>query len=268
MNEYQLSLVFFTVLTQWSIGSVLAVTLYRGLSANTQVFGLWNPRAVAACIWLICFVGSLCSLGHMGNPANALYVLRGLGHSWLSREVLAFLVLNSFMTLWMLSHFVEVKASIQQLLGAITAVTGLIAILVSAQIYFQLTHHPEWNTVLTHFAFVSTALVLGLATLIVFLTASELSIPTLVRSLLGLSVLMTFIVLLLLSQVTGTSGSSPLIWYQVFGTVLAGLMLFMMAGAVKSHYPGAILIAMLVMVSGEIVGRMSFYSSVMSKIPW
>ncbi|MGI9275838.1 MAG: dimethyl sulfoxide reductase anchor subunit family protein [Endozoicomonas sp.] len=268
MNEYQLSLVFFTVLTQWSIGSVFAVTLYRSLSTSAQLFGLWNPREVAACIWLVCFIGSLCSLGHMGNPANAIYALRGLGHSWLSREVLAFLVLNSFMSLWMLSHFVEIKQSIQQLLGAATAITGFIAILVSAQIYYQLTHHTEWNTALTHFAFVSTALVLGLATLIVFLTASELSIPALIRNLLGLSVLMSFIVLLLLSQVTGAAGSSHLIWYQVFGTVLVGLMLFMMASTVKDHYPGAILIAMLVMVSGEVVGRMSFYSSVMSKVPW
>lgn len=267
MSEYQLSLVVFTVFCQWSIGSVLAVTIYRSLSDATG--SLWQPRSAASLIWLVCLIGSFASFGHLGSPMEAYNALRGVGHSWLSREVVAFFILNGCMTLWMLSHYVNTTKHVQQLLGAITSVVGLVAILVSAQVYFQLQSHAEWNTMLTHLTFLSTALTLGMATVILFICASNQVVPATIRYLLGFSVLMTFVVMTLFAlRVDSLASHNLLTAYQVLGSILAGTLLFMMVRDSSRYKPEWVFAVMLVMVSGEFVGRMSFYSSVMSKIPW
>ncbi|AMO55935.1 hypothetical protein [Endozoicomonas montiporae] len=48
MSKYQLSLVFFTILCQWSVGAVLAVTIYRSLPGVNK--HQWNAKTVVALI--------------------------------------------------------------------------------------------------------------------------------------------------------------------------------------------------------------------------
>ena len=263
MHQYQFSLVLFTVLTQWSIGCLLALTAYRTLAPESAE--LKYSKQIALFIWGLCVVGSLSSLKHLGNPLQAYYALRGLSHSWMSREVVAFGMLNGLMTLWMLSHFLETRSLVQKVLGIVTSVFGLTAVVVAGQIYFMVEHQPEWNTVLTHLGFIGTTLLLGVASLTAMLKLSKQTVPTTFRYLLGACVLFVFAIIVQLSQITGTSN---LLWFRVFASIMAGVTLFMLAGSVSKQPTVLFVLATLLMVSGEIAGRMSFFSSVMAKVPW
>ncbi|MET4693958.1 dimethyl sulfoxide reductase anchor subunit family protein [Endozoicomonas lisbonensis] len=267
MSDYQLSLVFFTIFCQWGVGSVLGVTLYCSLpEAEDRPL---NTKAVAALIWLICLVGSLCLLSQLDNPAMAYRALFSAGGSWLSREVTASVILNGCTTLWMVSYYADGKKGVQQLLGGFTSVLGLIAILVSAQVYFQAELHPEWNTLLTHLTFLSTALTLGMATVIVFIRAYGHEVPLTIRYLQGFSVIVTLVVMTLFVRHLDYSATHNLLTaYQLLGSVLAGGLLFVMVRNSGRYRPEWMLVTALVMVSGEIAGRLSFYSSMTAGAPW
>ena len=263
MHQYQFSLVFFTVLTQWSIGTLLALTVYQWVS-DKQPLSQY-AKSIALFIWGICVIGSLSSLKHLGNPLQAYYALRGLSHSWMSREVVIFGLLNGLMTLWVLTHLIESKPYLQKALAVATTVTGLIAMTVAGQIYYRVEHQPEWNTLLTHLGFLGTALLLGSASLIAILARLKQPVPPVLRFMLGSSILLVFTVIVLLSQITGTS---HLLWFRVFASILTGVALCVLAGSVHKYPVAWFAMAALLMVTGEIAGRMFFFSSVMSKVVW
>ncbi len=66
MNEYELPLVFFTVLCQWGIGGVIALTLYR-LRPTSQM-SVKQLKYLVLGLWLVEVVGSSLSLLHLGSP--------------------------------------------------------------------------------------------------------------------------------------------------------------------------------------------------------
>ena len=265
MHQYQFSLVFFTVLTQWAIGCVLALSLYRSISAESS--RKYSLR-IALVIWAICSLGSVLSLAHLGDPLVAYNAIRGLASSWLSREVVAFSVINGFMTLWMLTHLVKGKENLQQPLGILTGLLGLCAIIMSGQIYYVIEHQPTWHTSLTHISFVSTALLLGLTSLITIMRFSGENIPSLYRYLLGASVLLIFAIIVNASQIAVRETISSLIWFRVGASVLGGCLLFMMADNIMKRSTWSVLAVGLLIVAGEIAGRMMFYSSALGHSPW
>ncbi|CAM3829702.1 dimethyl sulfoxide reductase anchor subunit family protein [Parendozoicomonas haliclonae] len=265
MHQYQFSLVFFTVLTQWALGSILMISLYRAATGGQE---LNNSKLTAIALWLICGFGSLCSLAHLGNPLQGYYALRGLGSSWMSREVIVFGGINGLTTLWLLTHLVKGKENLQQTLGLITGVCGLAAITMTGQIYYAVEHQPSWHTPLTHIGFVSTALLLGLATLALVLRQSSKEMPAGFRALLTASVVMVFAVTWQLAQITGLELNGVLVWYRVFASLMVGCGLLVMAKSLNLHSTAMVGLAVLLMVSGEIAGRMGFYGSVLGKMPW
>ena len=167
------SLVFFTSLAQWSVGIILWLSWPVIYSQDVgPVFetglSLKNPVLLA-----LLFIGSatLSSFLHLGNPANAPRALNNLAGSWLSREILAIGVFTVSLFVTFLLAWKTGNAQALKLLMVLSSIGGLALLWTMSRIYIMPTI-PPWNSWHTPVSFVSTALSLGVITLL-FLHADD-----------------------------------------------------------------------------------------------
>lgn len=265
MEHFELPLVFFTVLTQWGIGALLAVVM--GQQRATPVFTPQRLKRVALFVWLVTVLGSLASIAHLGAPMGAPRALYGLGHSWLSREVVAFFLLNALMTLWLLMVWINVNARATTLVGLVAVLMGIIAILVSSQVYYQMALHPLWHSVATQMAFIGCALLLGFVSIAVFanLWGSEVARRLRFGVIVGVAIVAAAIVWRY--RIAGADAASLLLWWQWLASIVISIAVFALLRHGRfSAWVGVL--AIVLVFSGEIAGRMLFYSNVMSGAPW
>lgn len=158
-----LPLVVMLVLTQLSVGGFViglaldwflpreqAAALRPLLAANALGFGL---LALAA------------STLHLGRPFYAFRAVLGLGHSWLSREIVAFglfakLACLYFAALWWFE--MDTTSGWGSVLSASVAVSGIIGVFCSAMIYI-FTGRECWSFLSVIVRFTLTSALLGVA---------------------------------------------------------------------------------------------------------
>jgi Fe-S-cluster-containing dehydrogenase component/DMSO reductase anchor subunit len=143
-------LVAMLVLTQVSVGAVVlgeAVSLGAGTSDR--------PAGPAVVAWLITLVAIAASVLHLGRPGVAWRALLGLRHSWLSREILAFGVYAGIGGAAALAAADLAGGSVADALGVLTAVTGLVGVACSAQLY-AVTGRSFWRLDRTAWRFALT----------------------------------------------------------------------------------------------------------------
>ena len=171
------SLLFFTSLAQWSVGIVLwlswPVIHNHDLRPVYETgLSLKNPLLLA-----LIFIGSatLSSFLHLGNPANAPKALKNLSGSWLSREILAIGVFTASLLITIILGWKTGNAVYLKYLMVVCALSGLILLWTMARIYVMptITAWNRWNKPLS---FVSTALSLGLLTLLFLNAGGSISI--------------------------------------------------------------------------------------------
>lgn len=169
-------------------------------------------------------------------------------------------------------------------LSLLTSFVGIAAVLVSAQVYYQMSSHPMWHSVMTHLSFIATAMLLGFVTLSLVISvrnavSSEESgaLPGLLPCgiLLGAAALLVVILwygqgLVRQDQLMQSAiviFSSGLFGWLIFGGVLTGsaLAFYLLRKPTLSTATGGIL--MLVVLSAAVCGRMLFYYGVMSQSP-
>jgi DMSO reductase anchor subunit len=152
-------LILFTLLTQMAVGGFWAMQwtfpqtwalAERGMSLSQ-----WLPTLL---IGLYLGGGMLASFAHLGTKKRALFALRNLRRSWLSREVLftGLFGLAWFFTTW--ASVIWRRGSIEAI--ALTATLGLGLVYSMAQVY-RLKTVPGWNTWRTNAGFMVSALLLG-----------------------------------------------------------------------------------------------------------
>lgn len=268
MSEYELPLVLFTVLGQWGIGGVLALTLYQLTTAPSAVDGLSHQQitTTALGLWLITVIGSSLSLAHLGSPLGAYRALLGLGHSWLSREALAFVLLNGCLLLWLLACWLRPQQRTLTIgLGLLSTALGAIAILASAQIYYQMASHPLWHTPFTQLAFLATSLLLGFASVGMVLSGYGHAVPRIIRYGMLLGTLLALGALAGRYQIVGASTQGILLWWQLLASILVAAALLMLLRGGLRLSPTSALLAGIILLSGELAGRMLFYSNVMGQ---
>lgn len=136
---HELTLVLFTTLAPSAMLACAVLSLLVGFGPLAQ-----GPRSrLAHCIVIplvLAMVGLVASATHLGTPANALYVLTGVGRSPLSNEVacsVAFLVLCGLH--WLYSFSLHVRRWLQRLWCAAVAVSGVAAVASIALAYSQPT---------------------------------------------------------------------------------------------------------------------------------
>ncbi|CAI1567699.1 dimethyl sulfoxide reductase anchor subunit family protein [Serratia proteamaculans] len=288
MSEYELPLVFFTVFCQWAVGAIVAITVLivaqpRWLTEEKRFNAL---RKMAVAILAVNIIGSLLSLLHLGSPTGAYRAILGIGHSWLSREVVAFFLLNAVVFSWaaILFRFNRSQALIRGV-SLLASVAGLAAIMVSAQVYYQMSSHPLWHSPITHLSFIATALLLGFTTLGLRISVFNASLdkhqrqlPTQLPGGILLAVALMLAVILgysagfseqgkMLASAIAIFGSGWMSWLIFAGLIIAtGLATYLYRRPVLSA--GVASVLMLALLSASLGGRMLFYSGVMSQYPW
>ncbi|MDR2503633.1 MAG: dimethyl sulfoxide reductase anchor subunit [Deltaproteobacteria bacterium] len=283
MTNYELPLVFFTVLCQWGVGVLAATTALQYLApALVQEYvRTGRMRLLAVLVFAAVALGTLLSLGHLGTPSGMFRAFSGFAHSWLSREGLAFLVLNAVTLAWTVVFFLHPgNASLQRKLGLLASLVGVVAVLASGQVYYQMIAHPFWHTPLTHINFVGTALLLGFATAgIAFRTGITPTPPPGVLSA-GLILGTVMVLTALLGYSGGLSQQGPLLESArlLFGSswLLAGFIAFaafLPAALAVCIYrnvtlsKGMACVYMALFAAGAVCSRMLFFGSVMRQ-PW
>lgn len=261
MEHYELPLAFFTVFVQWGIGGVLALTLCQLWCV--EKFSPIHYRTLALLFWVITVAGSLASLAHLGSPEGAYRSLNGLRSSWLSREVVACIALNGAMFCWLLLCWFRPAQRGVTLLGGVTALVGLGTILVTSQVYYQMPLHPLWHNAATPAAFLGTALLTGFMSVSIARAYWHLSLSTVCNAGIVAGIVLSAGALCLRYQVPGADASSPLLWWQLFASVCVAVWgISRLNGGMRSWVWVALII------TGELAGRMLFYSNVMSSVPW
>lgn len=287
MSEYEFPLVFFTVLCQWAVGAIVAITalIYARPAWLTNEKRFACLRKVAVGVFVVNAVGSLLSLLHLGTPTGAYRAVLGIGHSWLSREVVAFFLLNVVVFFWTVAFvFGGRRQGLVKGLSLLASLVGIAAVLVSAQVYYQMGSHPMWHSTMTHLSFIATALLLGFASLSIVVGASNSggedkeAMPSLLPMglLLGAIALLAVILwygqgLIRQDQLMHSAiamFSSGLMGWLIFGGVVTGTAtaVYLLRKPSVSVAAGSAL--MLIVLSAAVCGRMLFYYGVMSQSPW
>ena len=167
MSNRDWSLVFFTTLAQWSVGILLWLTWpvihNQDLSPLFETgLCLTNPVLLA-----LIFIGSatLSSFLHLGNPANAPRAINNLSGSWLSREILAIGIFTGSLLITLILGWKTGNPGTLKYLMVLSSLVGMALLWTMTRIYVMPTI-PAWNTWYTAVSFISTALGLGLLTLL------------------------------------------------------------------------------------------------------
>lgn len=168
------SLVFFTSLAQWSVGIILwlgFLVIYNQDVAPVYETGL-NPANPVLLALVFIGVATFSSCLHLGNPANAPRTLSNLSSSWLSREILAIGLFTASLVLLLVLGWKTGDAVLLKYLVIPALVFGPGLLWTMSRIYMMPTI-PAWNSWHTPVSFVTTALALGVITLL-FLGAIKL----------------------------------------------------------------------------------------------
>jgi len=282
MRNQDWSLVFFTTMAQWSVGIILCLTLLAGFFSDTSVFrvsglSLANPVFLAL---IFIAAATLVSFLHLGSPSNAPNALKNLSGSWLSREILAISVYSlSLLAIFVLGWRTGSIENFKYIL-MLASVAGLALIWMMIRIYVMPTI-PAWNSWYTPLSFVSTALSMGMLTVMFLQHTGYLSFSEQITRLFLISV----VVILFMELTTGfihqfkleemDTGIDDLVFnkgmfYKVFLFRMALLIavfpiIFIILFKPDflpgfDHYVWAVLVLILVFTQ-EIIGRLLFYSS-------
>lgn len=282
MRNQDWSLVFFTTLSQWSIGIILCFTWLAYFSNDMGLIvetGL-RPGNPALLALLLIGVATTVSFLHLGNPTNAPNALKNLSGSWLSREILAIAVYSLSVTAvllagWKIGDIEFLKYSL--LLGS---VAGLALLWMMARVYMMPTI-PAWNSWYTPLSFASTTVCLGLITFLLLNTTGSAGADA-QTSKFYLRVLIAILILEIVSGLlrqlrlekmnTGIDGPTfkPGAFYKLFLARMAvlliaclALLFFVLQGDLSpgnSYFTWMYPVLALVIIQ-EFAGRLLFYSS-------
>ncbi len=152
MREWPL--ILFTVAIQCSCGFALAATLFDARSANPALL-----RPLGMAVFPLSLFGLLISVFHLGRPLLSFRALRNLGSSRLSLEIVATLLFVLLALIYSASWWRD-RGESRALLGTVTSLFGLVAIVCSSAIYLLPTR-PAWDSGWVPVSFLGTALLLG-----------------------------------------------------------------------------------------------------------
>lgn len=254
MTHMELPLVFFTVLAQAAIG-IVCLSVVRGSAVAAGPGNRFFTEQIAALALL--GVGLLSSLAHLGHPFGALRTLNGLAESWLSREILVFIVLSGLLVI---AAALSLRGQLNPILWKLAALVGLIALGIQGMAYAP-PSQPALSTGLPLVLFLITAVSLGSAFGSWFAPENRQALLTsiLVSALtlgLVLNLLLPNLWLAggLVEQATGHAYlESPLYWGRILIGFVLPLLVLLRTRTIPSWLPLLILV-------GELGGRIAFFS--------
>lgn len=253
MNNYETSLILFTVLSQLSIGLV-AVCAVRQLAGPDP-----QPEKVRT-EWLVAggalLAGMIAAVFHLGHPGGMVRALTNLGSAWLSREALS---VGLFLVLLAVVAVMRGKAG--RGLIVFTAFVGLLAVFSMGMTYAP-PSFPAVNNVLPFVFYLLTAVLSGSSVGLLF--TPEPKKPIMI-SILTVGLIVGLVVYLVVPCIwlsggeimkqTGQSWiASPLYW----GRIIIGLALPLAVIWTSKKTPVWLWVAILI---GELMGRAVFFAN-------
>jgi DMSO reductase anchor subunit len=276
------SLVFFTTLSQASVGTVVCLA-FAGLAGGEinpyfeKDLGLANPVLLAL---ILTAVATIISFLHLGNPANASNAMNNLAGSWVSREILALSVYSACLFVVLLPGWLGWFQEYTVYLLWLGAFAGLVFLWMMIRIYMMPTI-PAWNSWYTPVSFVSTALCLGLVALLLFSNAELLVLSDKAWEICSVSLT----VLLLLELLSGFVHQSKLekmdtgideiefsrgAFHRVYIFRMTLLVIALLALLIVTFFAGPVWVndslvpvitLMILLFAQEFTGRLLFYAS-------
>jgi DMSO reductase anchor subunit/ferredoxin len=167
------ALVVMLVLTQFSVGMFTAdsVRQWYTIAAEPRAY----ERVVALLVGLVALAASTL---HLGRPHLAYRAVMGLGHSWLSREIVAF---GLFAGLAMAGAAIDLHSAesieirgLSMMLDSAVVCFGVAGVACSAMIYHS-TGRPFWHLSTVGLKFFLTTVILGSAGVLLFVALHETS---------------------------------------------------------------------------------------------
>jgi len=154
------------------VALLLFMPMAVGCGIADKVLPLPTPL-LAILSWFAGVTGLAFSVAHLGQPRRAWRVFLGLRRSWLSREAVTFggwLPLASADTAYRL-HWLPLPIGVAHALAVTTATCGVTGVFCSAMLYAD-TRRAFWRLRLSAPRFLGTAMVLGLASALICVSAT------------------------------------------------------------------------------------------------
>lgn len=159
---HELPLVIFTIAAQMSAGSFIVLGLIHLLGAKVPqetMDRVTDPALFAVGPLLV--LGMAASTLHLGSPLRAANSLLHLGGSWLSAEIAAGSAFAALGAVFALLQWKKIGPHLfRQALAVLTAAVGAFLVFAISQVY-SLRTVPAWSTYFTPLRFFITALLLG-----------------------------------------------------------------------------------------------------------
>jgi anaerobic dimethyl sulfoxide reductase subunit C len=283
MNSNDWPLVFFTLLSQLSVGIVVSGMLVFFFTRNQEVAANLELKKLAMSAAIVVMgLALIISFLHLARPLHSVFAFANLRESWLSLEIL--LVLLFFFLLfmaWISVYFKFPSAGAFNVFYAAAFFAGLILIYAMARIYLIPTV-PAWNSPLTFVKFYNSSLLLGATAMLLiatYLNSKGLAMPRL-HSMVSIlffisvfAVLIHFIIAVVFSEpVADTNAGFPLpvipfalkaarMIFLVLGFAMLALWYLGFATTLINEFPGLAYLAFISLFLAEIFGRYIFYAS-------
>jgi anaerobic dimethyl sulfoxide reductase subunit C (anchor subunit) len=156
-------LVAFTLLIQMGAGAfVITETVLQFFSRRFDAEIVHTPRLLGRAVVFICSaLAVILSFFHLGSPFRAVFSLRNLSASWLSREILLLLFFLGLTAVCALLAFLKKRSSlILQIPVWGGGLAGLLLIGAMSAVY-MLPTVPVWKSLLTPASYLLTSFLLG-----------------------------------------------------------------------------------------------------------
>lgn len=164
MNTHELPMMIFTIAAQMSVGAFVTLGIVQLVASRRYgrdaVDTITDPALYA--IGPVMVFGLIASMFHMNDVGNTLNVIRHVGTSWLSREIVFGAGFAGLGFLFAVAQWFRWGSTrMRQALALLTAVVGLGLVWSMSMIYYSLVTVPAWNTWATPAQFFTTAFLLG-----------------------------------------------------------------------------------------------------------
>ncbi len=155
-------LVFMLVLTQMSVGGLIAAFFSMGFTGVLQSQNIW----VFTAAWAVGLVGLGFAPLHLGQPLLAHRAFLGFRTSWLSREIILFTLYAGLSSLYIAAGVLgkiaiySIPPALGFTLAVLTVLAGLGSVASSVMIYFR-AYVDYWKSFKTAIKFFGTVVILG-----------------------------------------------------------------------------------------------------------
>lgn len=187
------ALIAFTLLSQVVIGSTIVYALAYFISMDdiaqlSSGFSLKTPEFLLLIALLLAISISFL---HLGQPSRAVNALNNLKTSWISREIFTVTLFAISLLILFMARWLGAGKSFLTVSFILSAITGVL-LLVSMVSLYMIPAVNTWNSWLTPMNFTLTALISGIALMIVFAMVFNIEMIRLKPIILALIILLVF----------------------------------------------------------------------------